>query len=213
MSLADSYTSRFVRVIAVAFLLAFLIVPASAQDESTRKVGLPDDWSHQHLIFSNPGTADQAMQDGTYEQWLRIQSDPRYLMQQIKRYSPPQAVGEGESSGAAEGRATETDSSDHEILGPRLLPHKPKALHRDWSMSMGSGANVGAGQYPAKFSFSTTQAFCDNDTTPDFVVYPTSNAGTSADGGNGHHNFLSYTQGQAPPTIFGSRAFSTSLRQ
>lgn len=41
-------------------------------------------------------------------------------------------------------------------------------------MSLGSGAHLGAGQYPAKYSFSTTTALCS-----DFVVYPTGLAGGS----------------------------------
>jgi len=47
--------------------------------------GLASDWSHRHLIFSGPGTADEARQNGTYDRWLRIAADPRYAMQRMKR--------------------------------------------------------------------------------------------------------------------------------
>ena len=181
-------TLNVVRLLAAAFLVACLIIPAGAQDETSRQVGLPDDWSHHHLIFSNPGTAEEAMRNGTYDRWLRIQNDPRYLMQQIKRYSSPQAMDESGSSVATEGSATETESACREIMPPGPQK-KPKPLHRDWSISMGSSAKTPADQYPAKFSFSTTQAFCDSDTTPDFVVYPTDVAGTAATAANGTITF------------------------
>jgi hypothetical protein len=48
-------------------------------------------------------------------------------------------------------------------------------LHRDWSENMGSGASVGAGQYPAKFAFSATTASCSTD----FVAFNTGLAGSA----------------------------------
>ncbi len=48
-------------------------------------------------------------------------------------------------------------------------------LDADWSQNMGTGATVGAGQYPAKFSFSATTDSC----TGDFVVFNTSLAGAT----------------------------------
>jgi len=47
--------------------------------------GVPSDWTHQHVVFSNPGSADEAIRNGTYERWLKISTDPRYIMQQQKR--------------------------------------------------------------------------------------------------------------------------------
>jgi hypothetical protein len=47
--------------------------------------GVPVDWTHQHVVFSNPGSADEAIRNGTYERWLKISTDPRYIMQQQKR--------------------------------------------------------------------------------------------------------------------------------
>jgi len=44
---------------------------------------------------------------------------------------------------------------------------------------MGSGATVGAGMYPAKYSFSITNASCASPGPPDFVVFNTGLAGTS----------------------------------
>src|SRR5947209_4045751 len=51
-------------------------------------------------------------------------------------------------------------------------------LGRDWAEDMNSGASVGAGNYPAKFSFSLTTANCASAAQPDFVVYGTGLAGS-----------------------------------
>jgi len=48
-------------------------------------MGVPDDWTHHRLIYSNPGTAAEAIQNGTYARWTRIVSDPRFVLQQQKR--------------------------------------------------------------------------------------------------------------------------------
>jgi len=46
-------------------------------------------------------------------------------------------------------------------------------------MSLGPGGKVGAGQYPAKFSFSLTTAHCASDPNPDFVAFNTSLTGSA----------------------------------
>src|ERR1035437_8500199 len=47
--------------------------------------GVPWDWSHTHLIFSHPGTAGEALRNNTYDRWLTIANDPRYMIQFQKR--------------------------------------------------------------------------------------------------------------------------------
>jgi len=54
--------------------------------------GLPDDWTHRKLVFSNPGTEDDAISNGTHDHWLRTVNDPRYIIQQLKRRSPAQGT-------------------------------------------------------------------------------------------------------------------------
>src|SRR5207247_830146 len=61
------------------------------------QVGLPADWSHRHLIFSNPGSEDLARQNGTHERWKKIVSDPRYdieyrTLQAIAQSRRPRSV-------------------------------------------------------------------------------------------------------------------------
>src|ERR1700692_41089 len=48
----------------------------------------------------------------------------------------------------------------------------------DWAENMGSGATVGAGNYPSKFSFSLKTANCGGATQPDFTVFNTGLTGS-----------------------------------
>ena len=131
----------------------FLVLsPVVARTNSgVRMWGVPDDWTHHHLIFSAPGSFADAVNRGSFERWYKVVTDPRFIIQQAKR----------------DGRATGID-------GWRRRRKSP--LRNDWTMSLGSGGIVGAGQYPAKFPFGTTSASCAND----FVVYNTGLAGTSS---------------------------------
>lgn len=43
------------------------------------------DWSEHYVVFPNLGTAQAALQNGTYDRWLKITEDPRYIMQQRMR--------------------------------------------------------------------------------------------------------------------------------
>jgi len=109
--------------------------------------GLPDDWSHHHLIFSNPGTEEEAIKAGRYDEWLRIVTDPRYIMQQLKRRSPaqgPAADYVARMNEIARAQATRSDASDASRLQDEVrLVKDPRPesqhseLHRDWSMNMG----------------------------------------------------------------------------
>ena len=61
-------------------------MPIPAQDNSYEKVGLPEDWTHHHVVFGDAGTAENALQNGTYEQWLKVVDDPRYQLEQARRF-------------------------------------------------------------------------------------------------------------------------------
>ncbi|HKO05061.1 MAG TPA: hypothetical protein VJW51_09945 [Candidatus Acidoferrales bacterium] len=60
--------------------------------QQTLPMGAPDDWTHHRLVFSNPGTAAEAIEKGTYARWARIVSDPRFVLQQQKRAAAARAV-------------------------------------------------------------------------------------------------------------------------
>jgi len=186
-------------IVAVAVALAVLpALPIFAQENP----GAPHDWTHHHLVFSNPGTAGEAIQNGIYDRWLRATGDPRYNLQQSRRQSLPAAavVSTVEPDTAEPDAITITpEASDQVPAGPlprglalatsapfgglRLPPmarYRSKGLHADWSENMGSGASAGLGVYPAKYSFLTNSANCGNAAQPDFVVYNTGLAGTSS---------------------------------
>jgi len=130
-----------------------MLSPVVAQRNSmVRMWGVPDDWTHHHLIFSDPGSFADAVNHGSFERWYKVVTDPRFVIQQAKRA----------------GRGTGID-------GERRGRRRKSPLHNDWTMSLGSGGIVGAGQYPAKFPFGTTTNCANN-----FVVYNTGLAGSSS---------------------------------
>ena len=75
--------------LAAVALAVLCALPALAQEG----LGEPHDWTHHHLIFSNPGTAGDAVRNGTYGRWVKIVNDPRFKLQQRQRSSTrPDAV-------------------------------------------------------------------------------------------------------------------------
>jgi hypothetical protein len=80
------------RAAAMLLILATPIstVLMSGQEAQVRQEnGVFRDWTHHHLVFSDPGTAADAIRNGTYERWLKITSDPRYIMHQQERSANP----------------------------------------------------------------------------------------------------------------------------
>ena len=129
--------------------------------------GAPQDWSHRHLIFSNPGSEQNAIRYGRHDAWEKIKNDPRYIIQQKLRRSGSKALAGGERSvfklrGGRWGLPT--------IGRERRTP-----MHRDWGVGVGSGS-PSAVSYPAKWSLDVDAASCADD----FVVYPTGAAGSGS---------------------------------
>jgi len=153
-----SGTNALCKWSAAAAILCALSASALAYGQTSGKPGsgIPEDWSHHHAIFSNPGTFDDAMRNGTIDKWSKIVNEPRYQIQQLRRTWWQQ---------------------------PRPDHGRSPLVKTDWSMDMGSGATVGAGQYPAKFTFNGT-ANCS-----DWVAYNTGLAGVSG----GQANIAAYS--------------------
>lgn len=131
---------RFACALSGIVVAGWFLVAHAAQPKGE---GFPTDWTHHHLIFSQPASADQAR---------AIAQDTRYWQQWYRQ------------------RALRTldithdeESSDWFRVGS--LSRKTKGL---WSETMGTGATVGAGNFPAKYSFSVTTASCS-----DYVVFNT----------------------------------------
>ena len=187
-------------VICVVFgMLGAFGVPAVGQAVpaihvgSEQITGLPDDWTHHHAVFSEPGTEQDAISAGRHEQWQKIVNDPRYVIQQLRRNLPVQGpaavdaayrakwIAEVYDNGGARFERTENVRPAFGFRGqfprgnnPRDTGPNPLTnIKRDWSMALG-GPGLAEGHYPAKYSFSTTTASCS-----DYVIFPTGAAGST----------------------------------
>jgi hypothetical protein len=191
----------FTLVALAAFGVAMNGQAPAVRVSNSQITGLPDDWTHHHLIFSDPGTEQDAIQNGTHEQWMKIVNDPRYVLQQMKKNLPVRGPAATDvnyrAAWAAEAtsglRSQETSDRPGSFRGP--LPRDPRfpfdpltiepasALKKDWSMDMNSGTKVGEDNSPAKYSFSvaspTSAANCAGGTSPDYVVYNTGVGGST----------------------------------
>jgi hypothetical protein len=176
MSHANRLQVKWLMVGVALGMLAAFSIPMQGQrapSASPWSAGVVDDWTHHHLVFSDPGTEGEALAHGTYSRWWQIVSEPRYALQQARR-----------SSGA---KTLEDPRVGHS--GPEPWRGRPIGLYsldslkKDWTESFLSGGQVQPNMYPAKFSFSTTTASCASD----FVVYPTGVAGAS-----GAANIIAY---------------------
>jgi hypothetical protein len=173
------------------------VTPAPAQQNQSPGSGAVSDWTHYHVIFSNPGTLLDAVMDGKREEWQHIVNDPRYRMQQIKR-----------SAAFAE----RTTTPKFGFPGPPRPPEGPSfpifrknTIHSDWAVQIAGGSNGGVAidMYPAKYTFAPIGS---PDCTNDFVVFPISGAGQASQQGNiyGVNNLYSgfCTTGSVPNTLF-----------
>jgi hypothetical protein len=154
--------------------------PARAADDGTR-MGMPWDWSHRHMIYGNPDSADEAIAKGTYSQWQKHYRDPRFVLQLVKKMDRIEAARGVETPPRAVAKATRVGTPLPPAPTP-VWPRKPAAvpLHRDWSFPMGGGSGVGGiGMFPAKYSFDITATPSCAD---DFVVYATNSAGANPSG-------------------------------
>jgi hypothetical protein len=154
----NAAAARFLRLGLALCGLVFLgwMLTAHAGNPSQRGTSLTTDWSHRHLIFSRPGSD---------EQFARVAKEPRFW-QQIRRSEQALML------------PTSMADADSGAIAPEIVKTYSKKLKRDWSEDLGSGASAGAGNYPAKYSFSGSTANCGTATQPDFVVYSTGLAGS-----------------------------------
>jgi hypothetical protein len=152
----------------ISILGALTLSPAlmgQASGDSRADAPVPTDWSHQRVIFSRPGTPEQA---------ARVRREARYW-QQLARQAPATLAG-------AEARGTAV--SEVRLEANAALPDSNQSgsnqnLKRDWAQDLGSGGSFGAGSFPAKLTFRGATATCaGGPTPPDFVVYGTGIAGS-----------------------------------
>lgn len=136
------------RLTCVIVVAAIVSIPSFAQRETD---GYPEDWSHHHVVFSEPGTLSDASGRGSFESWYKVVTDPRFAHQRRKRGEHPH--------------------KDRDRLNEET---QKEPLGRDWNAPLG-GAGVAPGMFPAKWTFSTTAA----PTCSDYVVFPVNKAGVA----------------------------------
>jgi hypothetical protein len=152
----------------VTILFALATASSALYGQTANKNGVPEDWTHHHIIFSDPGTFENALRHGKQDEWNKLNNNLRFQIQRQKRTEWPTRYG------------------------------RRKELKTDWSMNMGTGAKVSAGQYPTKYSFSTDIANCS-----DWVAYPTGVAGVSGGQANivGYSNLYDTTCTSPVPSV------------
>ncbi len=139
---------------------AVSLVAGEAPKAKSTGIPLVTDWTHEHVVFSQPRTPEQA---------ARLQKDIRYQQQLLRHTTRPVL-------------SPMVDQAARRWFWRLQRTKKKKGLHRDWAASLGVGGTAGEGNFPAKYSFSNTVATCAGNLNPDFIVYPTNVApsGTAA---------------------------------
>ena len=159
-----------------------------AAAEDMDRVPVPIDWSHRHLIFAKPDTPQEAIRNGTYDQWAKDYRDPRFVMALQRRLESEAELGT-QATTSMQAKATrapvlEGPSPAPSLRPPRESPVSPRVSppHRDWNVPMGGTGAAGVGTaavFPAKYNFDISAApSCAND----FVIYPATSAGVTGSG-------------------------------
>lgn len=153
-------------------ILLFILIGLQTKAQApvvNNPVHLPTDWSHRHLVFSQPAN---------YAQAWELQKEPRYFHQYVRQHMPSVAsisalpgIEEAEASDIDEVEARNIDS-DARHLRRRPLPQRRR---KDWAVSLGANLFMGAGQFPAKFTFDVNAV---PSCTSDYVAFTTSVNGT-----------------------------------
>ena len=139
-------------------------------------VGMVDDWSFHHLVYSNPGTYDQVKNDpAALSRLLNIQYNTRYIMQQMKRAGSAVSASTLSASTAPATNLISENGVSVRVDALAARPAPKQTLKKDWNALQLTGA-VLPNAYPAKYTFSTNGT---PDCTHDYVVYPVGSAGAA----------------------------------
>ena len=131
MSSNHSYAAM--AVWCVSFL--FLVPGLSAQENAPRHIGIPQDWSDHHIVYTL---------DGLIQHPELISQEHRIARQILQRYRAPSSNFSGGSD-------------------PQLISSPRSTHHRDWNADFVRG-HVFSDSYPSKFSFdSGGTPSCAND--------------------------------------------------
>ncbi len=135
------------------------VVQRNIEDWVIQGRGVPDDWSHHHLVFSDPGTEKQAVENGTFEHWLAVSKEPRFTLGQVKRSRGAKAL-EGEDASAAIRPEWRTS-----FVSPRRARRPEATLEKDWNVAIGGVAATTTGTVNANNATGGTSTVTVNGAT------------------------------------------------
>src|SRR5579871_5770630 len=164
--------AKWVLLGGVALALAIAgVKPAVGQRTALPNViGVPEDWSHHHVVFSQPGTTEEA---------LRLQQEPRYWQQWLRRnttWASPKPV-QDLAPGGELAMTRWPPISLEESVRRRRTNGGTGGL---WYQALAANATVGAGNFPAKYTFDPiAAASCANDYMAVNTSLATGAAGTN----------------------------------
>ena len=165
-------------LLALSLVLVLAMKTGVAQEGGGGPLSVPDDWTSRHVIFS--GARSEAAAE-------KLASEPRYLHQWLKHNRP---LRRGDRPRESNGRFAAPVAGDQlaapavaetypvpgltslYLAAERAAARRPRpqpqpaasGLKQDWASELPAGATVGAGMYPAKFTFDVAAApDCDND--------------------------------------------------
>ena len=141
----------------LAVLGIFLAATATGAALSPRTI-VPDFSQHVHLTTDWSHRHMIFSAPKTLRQAFNLSANPRYVQQWNRRYAERRGI------------------------HPKVL-HRDAIIKGDWSTFIGANGTLGAGMYPAKFSFDINNADCIND----FVVFGSNTTGSASN---------NYAQGQ-----------------
>jgi len=180
--------SRFKWSIISVTLLALAAFGKSAQAQEATEPAAPnaayvDDWTHHHLVFSNPGTREDAVKSGRLEKWQEITNEPRYQLQQAKRTFGTRPVVADPDLGFGPGGSWDRNPIPRGARPPLRI--FGDGVKKDWSTNLGSGTTGSVTAPIATLTSTPTPNISGSSTlTIDNVTFdaspPTSSTGSVA---------------------------------
>ena len=188
MQIAKKFSVELLVIPLILGFFAAFAIPVLAQDSqpvtigNVQITGFPEDWTHHRLVFSNPGTEEDAIRKGNFERWHRVVNDPRYVFHQLRRQLPVHGPA---ADAVATKRMLDAKAALEEPLrlGPPRFPVPPRvpsppkknSIKKDWNETLGAVGSPGYSVFPVKWTYNFSAASCAND----FVAYPTGQAGSA----------------------------------
>src|SRR4030095_716965 len=149
LGLRQNRLIRFGAVLSIALAFAVTCFAQSAQH-----IGVPQDWSTRHMIFTNLSSPEKV---------TAVADDPRAWLHWVQHTSPLLRAMSRRSGRVLDGVEPEFDR-----LTTTAAKTKQRYSKIDWAISLGNSGGMPVAETPAKYSFDISLA---PDCTKDFVVY------------------------------------------